>query len=183
MFVFWKIWRALFSWNTRFEIRLFALLPTNSWKKLQQIPVFKSMTKLTWIWHLIKRRRFFCCFVLLLALHSVYVQQISEKTKNIGLLGSENYLVVQNTVLMLLAIRLTSQPIPFICCSSSHACFEVKMMKVRNQTKLLVCCPDLAGFIVKVATYHGIISTIQILLLYVTLPHVMSFDTDYNRNG
>ena len=90
--------------------------------------------------------------------------------------------MVQNTVLMLLAIHLTSQPIPFTCCSSSHACFEVKMIKVRNQNKLLVC-PDLAGFIVKVATYHGIISTIQILLLYVPLPHVMSFDTDYNRNG
>ena len=30
MFVFRKIWRALFSWNIRFEIRLFALLPTNS---------------------------------------------------------------------------------------------------------------------------------------------------------
>ena len=30
MFVFWKIWRALFSYNTRFEIRPFALLPT-SW--------------------------------------------------------------------------------------------------------------------------------------------------------
>ena len=26
-FVFWKIWRALFPWNTRFEIRPFALLP------------------------------------------------------------------------------------------------------------------------------------------------------------
>ena len=25
---FWKIWRALFSCNTRFEIRPFALLPT-----------------------------------------------------------------------------------------------------------------------------------------------------------
>ena len=25
---FWKIWRALFCWNTRFEIRPFALLPT-----------------------------------------------------------------------------------------------------------------------------------------------------------
>ena len=25
MFVFRKIWRALFSWNTRFEIRPFAL--------------------------------------------------------------------------------------------------------------------------------------------------------------
>ena len=24
-----KIWRALFSWNTRFEIRLFVLIPTN----------------------------------------------------------------------------------------------------------------------------------------------------------
>ena len=29
MFVFWEIWRALFSWNTRFEIRPFALLSTN----------------------------------------------------------------------------------------------------------------------------------------------------------
>ena len=29
MFVFRKIWRALFSWNTRFEIRPFAILPTN----------------------------------------------------------------------------------------------------------------------------------------------------------
>ena len=28
MFVSWKIWRALFSWNIRFEIRAFALLPT-----------------------------------------------------------------------------------------------------------------------------------------------------------
>ena len=28
MFVFRKIWRALFSWNIRFEIRPFALLPT-----------------------------------------------------------------------------------------------------------------------------------------------------------
>ena len=30
MFVFQKIWRALFSCSTRFEIRLFALLPMNS---------------------------------------------------------------------------------------------------------------------------------------------------------
>ena len=29
MYVFQKIGRALFSWNTRFEIRPFALLPTN----------------------------------------------------------------------------------------------------------------------------------------------------------
>ena len=28
MFVFWKIWRALFPWNTRFDIYPFALLPT-----------------------------------------------------------------------------------------------------------------------------------------------------------
>ena len=28
MFILRKIWRALFSWNTRFEIRPFALLPT-----------------------------------------------------------------------------------------------------------------------------------------------------------
>ena len=31
MFVFWKIWRALFSWNTHFEIRTVALLATK-WK-------------------------------------------------------------------------------------------------------------------------------------------------------
>ena len=30
MFVFWKIWRSLFSCYLRFEIRPFALLPTNS---------------------------------------------------------------------------------------------------------------------------------------------------------
>ena len=30
MFVFRKIWRALFSRNTRYEIRTFALLPTNT---------------------------------------------------------------------------------------------------------------------------------------------------------
>ena len=30
MFVFWNIWRALSSRNTRFEIRPFALLPTHS---------------------------------------------------------------------------------------------------------------------------------------------------------
>ena len=29
MFVFRKIWRALFSWNTRYEIRPFALLPAD----------------------------------------------------------------------------------------------------------------------------------------------------------
>ena len=29
MFVLWKIWHALFSWNTCFEIHPFALLPTN----------------------------------------------------------------------------------------------------------------------------------------------------------
>ena len=28
-FVFQKTWRALFSWNTRFKIRPFAILPTN----------------------------------------------------------------------------------------------------------------------------------------------------------
>ena len=29
MFLIWKIWRALFSCNTRFEIRSFVLLPTS----------------------------------------------------------------------------------------------------------------------------------------------------------
>ena len=29
MFVIREIWRALFSWNTSFEIRPFALLPSN----------------------------------------------------------------------------------------------------------------------------------------------------------
>ena len=36
MFAFRKIWRALFSYNTRFEIRPFALLPLNSKKSLGQ---------------------------------------------------------------------------------------------------------------------------------------------------
>ena len=30
MFIFWKIWRALYSCNTHFEIRPFAFLPTSS---------------------------------------------------------------------------------------------------------------------------------------------------------
>ena len=34
---FRKIWRALISWNTRFEIRPFALLPTN-FKYLDILP-------------------------------------------------------------------------------------------------------------------------------------------------
>ena len=34
MFVFRKLWRAFFSWNTRFEIRTFTLLPTNYWIEL-----------------------------------------------------------------------------------------------------------------------------------------------------
>ena len=36
MFVFRKIWRALFSWNTRFEIRPFALLLTKREKKREE---------------------------------------------------------------------------------------------------------------------------------------------------
>ena len=36
-FVFLKIWLALFTWNTRFEIRPFALLPTNYALKSYQI--------------------------------------------------------------------------------------------------------------------------------------------------
>ena len=36
MFNFQKICRALFSWNTRFEIRLFALLPTTTRKKVSK---------------------------------------------------------------------------------------------------------------------------------------------------
>ena len=36
MFVFQKICRALFSWNTRFEIRPFTLLPTTTWKKVSK---------------------------------------------------------------------------------------------------------------------------------------------------
>ena len=38
MFVLWKIWRALFSWNTHFKILPFALLPTkyDMWKFCQK---------------------------------------------------------------------------------------------------------------------------------------------------
>ena len=39
MFFFRKIWRALFSWNTRFEIRPFALLPTKSFLTPNLLPV------------------------------------------------------------------------------------------------------------------------------------------------
>ena len=46
MFVFRKIWRALFSCNTRFEIRPFAILPT-IWFNVNSIHVnsihFKPM--------------------------------------------------------------------------------------------------------------------------------------------
>ena len=40
MFVFRKIWRALFSWNFRFEIRPFALLPTKC--ILEQLSSFEK---------------------------------------------------------------------------------------------------------------------------------------------
>ena len=43
MFVFQKIWRALFSCNTQFEIRPFALLPTKiNLTPEERIVVFKS---------------------------------------------------------------------------------------------------------------------------------------------
>ena len=43
MFVFRKIWRALFSWNTRFEIRPFALLPEKYlWNRLLLLLIFES---------------------------------------------------------------------------------------------------------------------------------------------
>ena len=35
--VFWKIWCALYSWNTRFEIRPFALLPTISLAEVRRL--------------------------------------------------------------------------------------------------------------------------------------------------
>ena len=41
MFIFRKIWCALFSWNTHFEIRPFALLPTNS----EASNIFNQSTK------------------------------------------------------------------------------------------------------------------------------------------
>ena len=40
MFVFRKTWRALFSWNTRFEIRPFALLPFRSYQNTSTIFIF-----------------------------------------------------------------------------------------------------------------------------------------------
>ena len=43
MFVFRKIWRALCSWNTRFEIRPFALLPT----------IYTLKFKRRWLWNVI----------------------------------------------------------------------------------------------------------------------------------
>ena len=52
MFVFRKIWRAFFSWNTRFEIRSFALLPSNSWLCFWQFPSSRNVlrkTSASWI--------------------------------------------------------------------------------------------------------------------------------------
>ena len=44
-FVFRKTWRALFSWNTRFRIRPFAILPTN-FKTL-----LRRQSYLPHVWH------------------------------------------------------------------------------------------------------------------------------------
>ena len=53
MFVFREIWRALFSWNTSFEIRPFALLPTNFAKRnLQDLLnlefILENLWNLSW---------------------------------------------------------------------------------------------------------------------------------------
>ena len=40
MFVFRKNWRDLFSWNTRFEIRPFALLPTIEFAVIMTVNFF-----------------------------------------------------------------------------------------------------------------------------------------------
>ena len=49
MFVFQNIWRALFSWNSRFEIRTFALLPTilrsiKHWSHETRIPIIQCFS-------------------------------------------------------------------------------------------------------------------------------------------
>ena len=49
MFVFWKICRTLFSWNTRFEILLFALLPMN-WLNLGNWKSLLTHDSFPWIW-------------------------------------------------------------------------------------------------------------------------------------
>ena len=41
MFVFRKIWHALFFWNTRVEIRPFAFLPTNELNAIQKTYFYK----------------------------------------------------------------------------------------------------------------------------------------------
>ena len=46
LFLFRKIWRALFSWNTRFEIRRFALLPTSRRTWFSQMLIKISMERL-----------------------------------------------------------------------------------------------------------------------------------------
>ena len=46
MFAVRKLWRALFSCNTRFEIRPFALLPTNSVLLHLGIQSFQLVVKL-----------------------------------------------------------------------------------------------------------------------------------------
>ena len=47
MFVFWKIWRALFSFYLRFEIRLLALLPIVFESKMKESKVYSVEITLT----------------------------------------------------------------------------------------------------------------------------------------
>ena len=80
-----KIWRALFSWNTRFKICPFALLPTNcdcfTWGKLWQPHLgawscqfhLETVVHFTWkqlchvrrLWHMISYLTFYhtCCLL------------------------------------------------------------------------------------------------------------------------
>ena len=47
---FRKIWRALFSWNTRFEIRPFALLPTYYWPNYTITSCYSANNSFSIVW-------------------------------------------------------------------------------------------------------------------------------------
>ena len=77
-FVFRKIWRALFSWNTRFELRIFALLPTKCNSINQIFPnIFPCFRSRHIHFHIKKNKSYefdCCCYVVIFFLYfSIFV--------------------------------------------------------------------------------------------------------------
>ena len=83
MFVFRKIWRTLFSWNTRFEIRPFALLPTK--KALEQF--FDN------VYFIVKRTRLESLFRLIIFLHQNVKLTMEEINGELEFLLSTLYIL------------------------------------------------------------------------------------------